>query len=280
MLSYRHGYHAGNFADVVKHLVQIEVLNYLAKKTKPFDYIDTHAGAGCYRLDSGFALKKAEYQNGIARLWPDATTDFPELADYLALVHELNPDQLNRYPGSAEIAARLLRPQDNAWLHELHSDDFAHLQRQYSHDKRFKLRQQDGFQALNALLPTQSRRAFVLIDPPYEQKADYRRIIDSVCAGHRRMPQTVFVIWYPVVERARVRDIQRHFEQSGLRNIAQYELGIAPDNSDYGMTSAGVIVINPPWTLSTTMQQLLPRLAERLSSDGEAHYQCRQWVAE
>ncbi|MEJ2046020.1 MAG: 23S rRNA (adenine(2030)-N(6))-methyltransferase RlmJ [Reinekea sp.] len=280
MLSYRHGYHAGNFADVLKHFVQVELLKYLHNKDKPFDYIDTHAGAGRYQLNKGFAKKKQEYLNGITKLWPDGDESFNDLHDYLALIRNLNQNTLTLYPGSADIAAHWLREQDKGWYFELHGDDFQHLQQQYGKIRRIKLRQEDGFKALSALLPTQSRRALVLIDPPYELKEDYRRIISSVKQAYKKMPQAIFAIWYPVVDRARVRDIQRHFQHSGIRNIVRYELGIQADTRDYGMTSAGMIVINPPWTLNDTVNRVLPGLAKKFSLDGDPHYQIEQWVGE
>ncbi len=280
MLSYRHGYHAGNFADVLKHFVEVEILNYLRKKEKPFDYIDTHAGAGRYRLTTGFATKNQEYLNGIGQLWEEGEQQFPALYDYLNLVRKINKEKLVFYPGSAEIAAHLLRDQDNSWLFELHSEDYVLLEQQYKSVRRIKLRNEDGFNALAGLLPTQSRRALVLIDPPYELKEDYQRIIESVKKAYQKMPQAIFAIWYPVVDRRRILEIQRKFKHSGIRNIVRYELGLQADTQEYGMTSAGMIVINPPWTLTKTVSSILPALATQLSTDGEPHYHVDQWVEE
>ena len=279
MLSYRHGFHAGNFADVLKHLVQVEILNYLQKKDKPFDYIDTHAGAGLYRLQSTMAAKNSEYRNGIGRLLQN-TPDVATLQPYLEQVWSHNPDErLRVYPGSPAIARSLLRPQDSAWLFELHPTDVVHL-RQACAAPNVHIRQEDGFRALSGLLPTQSRRAFILIDPPYEIKQDYQRVVDALKLIHRKMPTATVALWYPVVERARINQLQRQISSAGIRNVVQFELGIAPDSEGPGMTSAGMIVVNPPWMLLGDMEELLPSLASLLGEEGEDFYECRTLVAE
>lgn len=279
MLSYRHGFHAGNFADVLKHLVQVEILTYLQKKDKAFDYIDTHAGAGLYRLQSTMATKNNEYRNGIGRLL-QSTPDVATLQPYLEQIWSHNPDErLRVYPGSPAIARSLLRPQDKAWLYELHPSDVVELRRSCS-ALNVHIRQEDGFRALTGLLPTQSRRAFVLIDPPYELKQDYLRVLDALKLIYRRMPAATVALWYPVVERARIDQLESQIKTSGVRNVVQFELGIAPDSEGPGMTSAGMIVVNPPWMLLGDMQELLPGLASVLGEDGEDFYECRTLVGE
>ncbi|WP_193162852.1 23S rRNA (adenine(2030)-N(6))-methyltransferase RlmJ [Microbulbifer hainanensis] len=280
MLSYRHGFHAGNFADVLKHLVQVEILAHMLKKDKAFDYIDTHAGAGLYRLGTEMAAKNQEYQTGIGHLLPD-TGQWPEMACYLNAVKAHNPDaQLQFYPGSPAIAADLLRPYDRGWLFELHPADSEHLRKNFRERKQFIVRQQDGFRGLSALLPSQSRRAFVLIDPPYEMKADYQRVVEALKLIHRKMSTATVAIWYPVVDRKRIEQLQRQIVATGIRRIVQFELGIKKDSAGHGMTSSGIIVLNPPWTLTETMGALLPRLAEEISEDGGVHYRCETLVPE
>lgn len=283
MLSYRHAYHAGNFADLLKHLIQIEILKYMGKKEKPFEYIDTHAGAGAYRLDSSMAEKNKEYQNGIGRFLRDET-NIPKIEGLVNLVRDcdkkLGAGDGILYPGSPLIASELLRPQDKAWLYELHSTDFPLLKEQFVRNKHVFVRQEDGFKGLLGLLPCASRRAFVLIDPPYEIKDDYSKVVSIVEKAHRKMSNAIFAIWYPVVERDRIDLIKSQFIESGIRSIAQFELGVKADTDEKGMTSAGMIVINPPWTLFGQMQELLPKLADVVSQDGQPHFRCEEWVGE
>ena len=284
MLSYRHAFHAGNFADLLKHLVQIEILNYLKKKDKPFDYIDTHAGAGVYALTDKMSEKNKEYLNGIGRFFDDSVgniTGIEPLLEQVDICQQNHAkDDMFLYPGSPVIASQLIRKQDKAWLHELHPADFSALEQQFYRARNVYVRQIDGYQGLLALLPCQSRRAFVLIDPPYEMKDDYEKVVSVVCQAHRKMSNTLFAIWYPVVDRSRIETIESQFKESGIRNIARFELGVRADTDEWGMTSAGMIVINPPWTLFDQMQALLPQLAKAVSLDGGLHYQCDQWVPE
>ncbi|WP_295800833.1 23S rRNA (adenine(2030)-N(6))-methyltransferase RlmJ [uncultured Microbulbifer sp.] len=279
MFSYRHGFHAGNFADVLKHHVQVEIISYLQKKEAPFDYIDTHAGAGLYRLQSDMAQKNQEYLNGIGKLFGDDA--LPALAPYLQLVAALNPEGgLRHYPGSPMVAAQLLRPQDKAWLFELHPSEVENLRRNLSGRHQCRVREEDGFVGLAALLPTRSRRALVLIDPPYEQKQDYQRVVSALALIHRKMATATVALWYPVVERARIDAMTRQIAASGIRRVELFELGICADSPGRGMTASGMIVVNPPWTLRAQMDSLLPQLAERLSGDGEAHFRCETLVGE
>lgn len=294
MLSYRHAFHAGNFADLLKHIVQIEVLQYLRNKDKPFEYIDTHAGAGCYALDEAMAAKNKEYLNGIghfmalteqgaAQAKPSLDNTVPEPVNALLEQVRVCRERLgqnNVYPGSPGIALQLLRKQDKAWLFELHSTDYRLLQQTVGRNRKVHVRQEDGFQGLLGLLPCQSRRALVLMDPPYEMKDDYQKVVDITVKAHKKMPNTVFAIWYPVVERERIDQIKAAFIASGIRSVQQYELGVRPDSSGFGMTSAGMIVVNPPWVLMSKMQSLLPVLAQTVSLDGESHFKCEEWVGE
>ena len=181
MLSYRHAFHAGNHADVLKHFIEVQLLRYLAQKEKPFWYIDTHAGAGCYELDNGYATQNAEYESGITQLW--VRDDLPEtLADYVSLVKRINPEgQLKLYPGSPMVALELLREQDRMRLFELHPTDHELLlQNFHRHDSQVLIQRADGFGSLKALLPPPPRRALVLIDPPYEEKQDYQRVVSAL----------------------------------------------------------------------------------------------------
>ena len=210
MLSYRHAFHAGNHADVLKHFIEVQLLRYLAQKDKPFWYIDTHAGAGCYALDSGYATQNAEYESGIARLWERDDLPAP-LAEYVALVKRINPDgQMKLYPGSPLVALELLREQDRMRLFELHPTDSEILQQNFAgHGTQVLMQTADGFGALKALLPPPPRRALVLIDPPYEDKQDYQRVVSALREGLKRFANGVYAVWYPQLQRAECAPVAR-----------------------------------------------------------------------
>ncbi len=278
MLSYRHSFHAGNFADVLKHIVLIEILQHLAKKDKAFDYIDTHAGAGLYHLASAHSEKLQEYQNGIAKL---TRSDWPELAAYFAVIDAVNSGKpLEYYPGSPFIAMHCMRRQDRAWLYELHPDDAGLLLQNTQKVKRVRVMREDGLKGLLSLLPPVSRRGLVLIDPSYEIKSDYDLVFQTVEKAYAKFPTGTYAIWYPVVERSRISRLEKHFIKSGIKNIQRFELAITADSAERGMTSSGMIVINPPWQLIDTMNQLMPKLVNALAVDTEAFYKSEVLVAQ
>jgi 23S rRNA (adenine2030-N6)-methyltransferase len=274
MLSYRHAFHAGNHADVLKHFVEVQLLQYLAQKDKPFWYIDTHAGAGCYELDRGYATQNAEYESGIARLWD--RDDLPAaLADYVALVKGINPDgQMKLYPGSPLVAQQLLRPQDRMRLFELHPTDSEILQENFSgQGSQVLMQQADGFGALKALLPPPPRRALVLIDPPYEDKQDYRRVVSALGEGLKRFANGVYVVWYPQLQRIEARELPEQLKQLPVKSWLHVALTVqAPGEDGFGMHGSGMFVLNPPWTLHGVLQETMPYLARHLAHDGQAGY--------
>ncbi|MFC6673034.1 23S rRNA (adenine(2030)-N(6))-methyltransferase RlmJ [Marinobacterium aestuariivivens] len=278
MLSYRHAYHAGNYADVLKHLVLASTLEYMTRKDKPLLYLDTHAGAGRYRLSESMAQKKAEYRDGVGRLWG---RDLPDvLTPLMAVLERLNPTgKLEYYPGSPLIAAELLRPQDRLRLFELHPSDLRLLTGNFAADRRVRIEDSDGFASLKALLPPPSRRALVLIDPPYEQKDDYRRVVRAVLEGYQRFPTGTCLVWYPVVDRSRIDEMARGLKAGGIRNLWQVELGLAPDSEGFGMTSSGLFMINPPWILEAELKEALPELAKRLAPE-QGRWMLQQLVGE
>ena len=237
MLSYRHSFHAGNFADVLKHIISIEILTYLTKKDKPLCYIDTHAGAGAYQLHSAQAQKTGEYKNGISKIWPKTATQPQPVQRYLAMIEQFNAtDKLEQYPGSPWIAQALLRPQDKLWLHELHPSEFTILNDNLAGDRRIKFACKDGFKNMVGLLPPPERRAFVLIDPSYEIKQDYDLVVKAILDSHKRFNQGVFALWLPVVDRYRVDEVERQLTQSGIRRIHAFELAQRDDSEEYGIT--------------------------------------------
>ena len=283
MLSYRHAFHAGNFADVLKHLIQVEILNYLRQKDKPFVYIDTHAGAGLYSLKSAEAEKNAEFMTGIGLL---RNSDIAALQPYLKAVAACKPEgdrsSLSAgklYPGSPRLAQLLLREQDRAQLFELHPQDFRRLQELMSSDRRIHCEQADGFNGLIALLPPKERRGLILMDPPYEVKSDYDTVAATLIKAHRRFATGIYALWYPVVERPRIERLEKALRNSGIARIQLFELGLSADRDGRGMTSSGMIVINPPYTLMSRMQVLLPVLAQILAGE-QGVWRCEELAGE
>ncbi|WP_020561735.1 23S rRNA (adenine(2030)-N(6))-methyltransferase RlmJ [Methylosarcina fibrata] len=280
MLSYRHAFHAGNFADVLKHLVLIEILDHLKKKDKPFCYIDTHAGPGEYALTGEFALKNREFDNGIGKLW--LREDLPSsVRSYVDVVRAFNGSgRLKRYPGSPSIARQLLRRNDRLFLYELHATEIRQLVALFAHDRRAQVLHADGLRDSLGVLPPAQHRALVLIDPSYEIKTDYSQVVATLVKMHQRFATGTYALWYPVIERSRNHRLERAVEGSGIKNVQLFELGIGPDSHGLGMTAGGMIVVNPPWTLKETMKQCLPWLAEVLAGTGEGHCRMQTLVGE
>lgn len=280
MLSYRHSFHAGNFADVLKHIILIQLLEYFGKKDKPFCCIDTHAGAGDYALDSGYALKNREFENGIGKLWQ--RDDLPDaVASYVQLIKRANSNgNMTHYLGSPLITQQLLRNQDRLCLYELHSTDVDLLTTAIGRDKRVKVCYADGLKSALGLLPPQERRGLVLIDPSYELKTDYIDVPKALCAMHKRFATGTYALWYPVVERRRNQALERALQTSGIKNVQLFELGIAADSDEHGMTASGLIIINPPWTLTAQMQTVLPWLVNVLSNNNAGSYRIQTLVEE
>ncbi|MCC6301447.1 MAG: 23S rRNA (adenine(2030)-N(6))-methyltransferase RlmJ [Gammaproteobacteria bacterium] len=280
MLSYRHAFHAGNFADVLKHLVLDRILAHLVKKDKPFFCLDTHAGAGGYSLTGEPARRNGEFEAGIGRLWE--RDDLPAaLAEYLAVVREFNPSgRLQAYPGSPYFERRRLRAGDRLVLCELHPAELVRLKSFARKDPRLKVVRGDGFHECIALLPPHERRGLVLIDPSYEIKTDYRRAVEALLGACRRFETGIFALWYPVIERRRIDGLEQALGQSGIRRIRLFELGVGPDARGHGMTASGMIVVNAPWTLADEMEAALPFLADALGRDGGGHYRAFELTGE
>lgn len=271
MLSYRHAFHAGNFADVLKHLVIDRILAHLVAKPKPFFCLDTHAGAGVYDLTDRHASKNREYERGIGLLWN--RTDLPEpVAAYVDAVRRLNSSgELRRYPGSPFFERIWLRHGDRLQLFELHPADAAALVQFAGEDGRIEVKREDGFAACVALLPPRERRGLIVMDPSYEIKTDYRRATETLQRAWRRFSTGTYALWYPVIERRRVNAMETALRASGIPRIHLFELGVKRDDAG-GMTGSGMIVVNPPWTLESSMAEALPWLADVLGVDGEGYY--------
>jgi len=281
MLSYRHAFHAGNHADVLKHFVELELLRHLAQKDKPFWYIDTHAGAGCYALDSDYAEKNAEFEGGIARLWEVADLP-PPLTEYVAMVKHFNPDgALRLYPGSPLVAQYALRTQDKMRLYELHPTDYAMLEENFAGcGSRVLMQKADGFGALKALLPPPPRRALVLIDPPYEEKQDYQRVVTALQEGLKRFATGTYAVWYPQLQRSEAVQLPAELQRLPAKSWLHVALSVQTPAADgFGMHGSGLFILNPPWTLHATLQEVMPLLAARLGQDGQGSFVLEQRAA-
>ncbi|WP_392565862.1 23S rRNA (adenine(2030)-N(6))-methyltransferase RlmJ [Utexia brackfieldae] len=280
MLSYRHSYHAGNHADVLKHVVLSLCIEYLKEKEKPFIYLDTHAGAGRYLLQGEHAEKTGEYLSGINRVWQQA--EIPDLlAPYMKVLGYYNRNvQLKYYPGSPLIAKQLLRDEDKLHLTELHSADYQLLRHEFLKDKRTKVLKEDGFHQLKSQLPPLQRRGIVLMDPSYELKTDYQQAVKAITEGHKRFATGMFALWYPVVSRTQTQRMINALVETGIKKILQIELAVRPDNTQKGMTASGMIVINPPWQLASQMETVLPWLHSVLVPENTGGYTVKELARE
>ncbi|MGL4614765.1 MAG: 23S rRNA (adenine(2030)-N(6))-methyltransferase RlmJ [Shewanella sp.] len=270
MLSYRHGYHAGNYADVLKHTLLLQTLQLMHKKDKPLVYIDTHAGAGGYALTDEFAQKTGEYLEGVAKLWdkPDLPKSLQDYVEAVRHFNEDNPQALEFYPGSPAIVDVELGPKDRMVLHELHSSDHLLLEDYFRGDKQVKVIKGDGLKGLIAAVPPLERRALVLVDPSYEIKTDYQDVAETLIKAHKRFATGVFMLWYPVVNRAQTEGMLSRLANSGIKRQLRIEQAISPDSTEFGMTAAGLWVINPPWQLDDIALELTDYLAKALGQAG------------
>lgn len=278
-MNYRHAYHAGNFADVLKHTVLLALLESLQAKPTPFCYLDTHAGSGSYALDGVEAGKTHEYVDGIARVL-GADELPPLLARYRACVLDgaEAAAPLRRYPGSPLLAARLLRPGDQAQLCELHPEEAARLRALMAHDARLHVHQRDGYAALKALLPPAQRRGMVLVDPPYElQEAEYAIIEKALKAALQRWPAGIYAVWYPVKLRSQVQPFLRAMGQLPCKRVLRAEILVHAANTPLRLNGAGMVVLNAPWDLDRRLHAAMAALA-RLLAQGEAASWQLDWL--
>ncbi|MES2090949.1 MAG: 23S rRNA (adenine(2030)-N(6))-methyltransferase RlmJ [Pseudomonadota bacterium] len=280
MFSYRHGFHAGNHADVLKHTVLVQLLSHLLLKDKPFWVIDTHAGGGVYDLTSTYAAKTGEALDGIANVWKHRNNaDLPKgVADLLDQLRKVNTgDRLDWYPGSPQIAAQMLREGDHLRLFELHPTEIKLLQRHFSSVKRgVSIQEADGFAGLKSCVPPPPRRGLIHMDPSYENKDDYRHLIQVLKESVPRFTAGVYAIWYPEVARresqqlpAQLKRVAKEFGVDWLH--ATLRVKAAP-RGGMGLHGSGMFIINPPHTLYDTMAEALPWLVETIGLDEHAAY--------
>jgi len=278
MFSYRHAFHAGNHADVLKHIVLVQLLRYFAQKEAPYWYIDTHAGAGAYALEGDWAGKTAEFEAGIARLWP--RDDLPAVvADYVDEVMAFNGDEfLRHYPGSPFLAAQALRERDRLRLFELHPTEIDVLRRncrQLGRDvgRHTMIYATDGFEGLKALLPPPTRRGIVLIDPSYEDKRDYARVAQCLEEGLKRFATGCYAVWYPQVQRRESQQLPARLARVSTRGWLHVALTVRkPAGDGLGLHGSGMFIVNPPWVLEAALKETLPWLTEVLAQDGHATF--------
>ncbi|QIQ21076.1 23S rRNA (adenine(2030)-N(6))-methyltransferase RlmJ [Zophobihabitans entericus] len=280
MLSYRHSFHAGNHADVLKHIVLSLCVDAYKEKDKPFLYLDTHSGAGRYLLQSEHAEKTGEYHSGIERIWLQESLP-AELSSYFSVLKHYNySGNLKYYPGSPLIAKQLLREHDKIHLTELHTADYSLLRHEFLKDKRAKVLREDGYHQLKSQLPPLSRRGIILLDPSYELKDDYQIVVKAIHEGYKRFATGTYLLWYPVVSRAQTQRMIKALIETGIKRILQIELAVKPDNTQKGMTASGMIVINPPWKLESQMKEIMPWLHNKLVPEGIGGYTIEQLVGE
>jgi len=261
-MNYRHSFHAGNFADVVKHAVLALVLEHLKRKETPFFVLDTHAGTGLYDLAASEAERTGEWRGGIGRV---IEAPPPELEAYLAVVRDLNPEGgLRWYPGSPALAARLTRPQDRLAFVELHPEDHATLRRNFARDRRVGVHHGDGYGALKALLPPAERRGLVLIDPPYESADEIEQLRRGLAEALRRWRSGVFLLWYPIKDPHAAERFHADLAMLGPPPTLVAEISLG-GKSGGRLAATGLAIVNPPWQLDVALIALLPPLAEILA---------------
>ncbi len=278
-MNYRHAYHAGNFADVLKHTVLFALIEAMQTKPAPFCYIDTHAGSGNYPLDGFEAKKTGEHKDGITRLHPAEKVP-PLLQRWRASIlgGEGNEQGLKQYPGSPLQVARLLRPDDSAQLCELHTEEASKLRDLFRGNPQVHVHQRDGYEALKALLPPKEKRGLVLIDPPYEaQEAEYKLIEQALKSALLRWPTGIYAVWYPIKLRSQVQPFLRKLQHSGVKRILRAELLVHADDSPLRLNGSGMVILNAPWNLDDTLREPLRALASLLAQDRPAEVKL-EWL--
>ena len=279
-MNYRHAFHAGGFADVIKHIVLVRILTYLQDKQAPFRVIDTHAGAGVYDLTSEEARRGAEWLTGIARVmqarFSEAT--LPLIAPYLDIVRAFNPQRdITVYPGSPLIARALLRPQDRLTACEVEPKARKQLIDALRRDTQARVVDLDGWTALPAFVPPKERRGLVLIDPPYEQKDEFERLAEGFTEAFAKWPTGSYMLWYSVKSRRATDTLAGHVAQAVGAGATpgkalRLEFSVAPQTAEAGLVSAGLLIVNPPWTLAGELKAILPELEKPLGQGGSGRF--------
>lgn len=272
-MNYRHIYHAGNFADVFKHILVARIIEYLKRKSQAFRVIDTHAGTGLYNLRAPEAEKTAEWQKGVGRFSDDVflRQNAPAMAPWLDAIRAVNPDdKLRHYPGSPMLIRHLMRKQDRLTATELHETDYKTLHQLFAGDYQVRVLHLNGWLALGGHLPPKEKRGLVLVDPPFEQSGEFERLVDGLKKAVRRFAGGVYALWYPVKDDKAVKHFTHLLYASGIPRILQTELRIRGESAVARLDGSGMIIINPPYVLEQEIDKLAPLLVERLGEDKHA----------
>ena len=265
MLSYRHGYHAGNAADVLKHFILTYVLDYIKKKDKGFIFIDSHAGAGKYLISDPYMQKNKEYLQGIEKIL-QLKNDNIFLKKYLDLIKSINfNSELKIYPGSCYLAARSLRPNDNLYFFELHPKEFLNLKKNFENDSRVIIENRDSYQRLNKLLPPKEKRAVILIDPSYELKDEYEKVLKMLSDCYKKFPLGVYIIWYPVLKNKKSEKFIFNVLKKNYKNLSHVEM--ITDNLNNGMQGSGLFILNCPWSIENDIKKSLETIFDCLKKN-------------
>jgi len=275
MLSYQHTYHAGNHADLLKHIILGDVVSAMQKKSTPMFLFDAFASRGIYDLDSSEALKNREFDTGIGSVWPLRHDKAPAgIERWFKLIISENADGgFTRFPGSTALLASMLRDSDRLAACDLHPQEFEGLRRSLKSSRKLALHKRDAFEALGALLPPKEKRGVVFIDPSYEDKMEYRKVAHTISTTYPHFRAGVYVIWYPLLPAERHHELFKAFKRSGIRNILRIELDCCDSFPDMQMYGSGLLIVNPPWHAQQAMQSSLKWINKNLAGGtGKTHF--------
>ena len=282
-MNYLHAFHAGNFADVHKHVVLLALLQHLQKKPKPFFVLDTHAGRGYYDLKTEEARRGGEWQAGIGRLFAkrdELAERAPEIANYLRAVKHAQShasEELRRYPGSPILIASALRANDRATFVERRADEAKRLKAEFHGRRHIAVFAEDGYASMKAQLPPHENRGLVLIDPPFEATDEFDRVADALTFGLKRWSNGIFCVWYPIKAGSARQKFKQRLRHSGLKKLLALELSVRPEDSPLGLNGSGLLLANPPFQLDVRMHAALPQLHSAIATDGGIRV---EWLAE
>jgi 23S rRNA (adenine2030-N6)-methyltransferase len=279
-MNYSHAFHAGNFADVLKHIILVRLVEYLKNKDAAFRVIDTHAGIGSYDLTGEIARRSPEWKDGIGRL---LRAELPQKAvplvqPYLDVIREMNPgERIETYPGSPLLVRKLLRSQDRLSALELHPEYAKRLGTLFEGDIQVRVNELDGWLALNAHVPPKEKRGIVLVDPPFEEKGEFDRLIDGLLKAHGKFAGGVYALWYPLKDTRAVHDFISALRDCGIPKMLRAEVSIRPASNPPRLHGTGMIIVNPPFTLEGELRILLPALAQLLGDPGQGRHKL-EWL--
>jgi len=279
-MNYSHAFHAGNFADVMKHLIVTRLVEYLKKKDAAFRVIDTHAGIGKYDLTGAIAKRSPEWMDGIGKVLQGGLPQKAQaLAEpYLKVIAELNPgEKLETYPGSPLLVRKLFRPQDRLSALELHPEYAERLGKLFEGDVQVRVIHLDGWLSLNAHVPPKEKRGLVLVDPPFEEPGEFERIVDGLVKAHGKFATGVYALWYPLKDTRAVHDFISALRDTGIPKMLRAELSIRPASNPPRLHGSGMILVNPPFTLEAELRILLPALAQLLGDPGAGRHKL-EWL--